>query len=161
MLSYARRTAPAIVRALLKRDGALVSQVGRRVGLGDLDTNMHMNQAVYAQVLELGRVDWIIRSGALRRWRAQGVTGVVASQRIVYRRELKLGTRYVVDTRALRMNGRLLEVQGHILVGDRVHTRCELEIIFAKGKVLDAEAAARVCEGLPTDALTIEDWRVV
>ena len=161
MLGYIRRTAPAVARALLRRDGALVSRIERRVGPFELDTNLHMNQAVYAQVMELGRVDWFVRSGVFARWREQGISAVVASQRLIYRRELRLGTRYTIDTRALQMNGRLLEMHSNLLVGERVHARCELELIMLQGgSVLDADAATRACEGLMCEPLAIADWVV-
>lgn len=120
-----------------------------------------MNQAVYAQVMELSRADWLIRSGALMRWRSQGVKAVVASQRIVYRRELSRNTRYTLDTRALGMSGRLLQFQTNLIVGNRVHARNDTEAIFIGPQgVLGADAAAAACEGLLTKALAIDDWRV-
>ena len=161
MLAYLQRTLPLFARAFASRETALVSRIERRVGVRDLDLYLHMNQAVYAQVIELGRADWFVRSGAFARWRRRELTVAVASQHIVYRRELRYGTRYVVDTRAVAMNGRLLVAQGHLIVGDRVHARADVEMIF-KGPegVLDAEAAAGCCEGLLTPALEVEDWTV-
>lgn len=150
-----------LARAWLRRDGALVSRIERRVGPLELDVNLHMNQAVYAQVMELGRVDWFVRSGVYARWREQGISAVVARQQLIYRRELRLGTRYTIDTRALGMNGRLLQLHSNMIVGDRVHARCELEVIMLRGgSVLDVETAARVCEGVTVEPLPIADWVV-
>ncbi|NVB40888.1 acyl-CoA thioesterase [Pseudenhygromyxa sp. WMMC2535] len=162
MLSYLRRTIPALVRARLGRDGRLVSHVEGRVGLAQLDLNLHMNQAVYPQLVELGRVDWLVRSGAWAHWRAQSLNAVVADQRLVYRRELKLGQRYAIDTRCVGMDGRLLHMSSLILVGDRVHTRCEVKLIFiGPGGVLSAEEAADSCEGFLSPPAVVEDWRLV
>lgn len=161
MLSYLIRTLPLMARAFAGRDGSLVSRVERRVRLHELDVNLHMNQAVYAQVMELGRADWIVRSFALRRWREQNVKPVVASQRIVYRRELARGTRYTLDTRALGMTGRLLRMQTTIVVGAQVHARNDTEVIFIGPQgVLDAPAADALCEGLFVDPLAVDDWKV-
>ena len=161
MLAYIARMLPVIARAMMTEDGALISQLHRRVGLSAMDINRHMNQAVYAQIFELGRTDWLIRSGGARRWRADGVNGVVASQHIVYRRELGLGVRYTIDTRAIELRGRLLLLQGHVLVGQRVHTRADVEVLFiGPDGVLDAEAAAGFCAGLLTAPLPVEDWAV-
>lgn len=161
MLSYLRRTLPVVARAFANRDGALVSRLDRRVRLRELDINRHMNQAVYAQVMELSRTDWVIRSGALKQWRAHGTNPVVASQHIVYRRELSLGQRYVLDSRAIGFDGRLLRVQTNVLVGDRVHARNDAELIFlGRDGVLGEEAVREACEGLTVDALAVDDWRV-
>lgn len=142
-------------------DGSKVSRVTRRVGLHEIDTNRHMNQAVYAQVCELGRVDWFVRSGAWHAFSAKGAHPVVAEQRLVYRRELAPFARYVIDTRAIAVAGRLLEVQSLVLVGDRVHTTCDVKLIFiGAGGVLSPDAAANLCAGLLTAPLQVRDWRV-
>lgn len=161
MLRYVIRTAPVVARALLSREPTLVSRLERRVALTEIDTNRHMNQAVYAQVMELGRADLLIRSGAILRWRRSGINPVVASQHIVYRRELKRGTRYRIDTRCVGTRDRLLVLQTHLFVGERVHARGDAELIFiGRDGVLDASAVAEVCAGLATSPLTVDDWRV-
>ena len=160
MLRYLVRTLPVVLRARL-RSGGNVSRLHRRVGLRDIDVNLHMNQAVYAQVTELGRVDWILGSGAWDRWRAQGISPVVAEQRIVYRRELKPLTPYTVETRAVAVEGRLLCFESHLRVGDRVHALCEVKLIFlGEGGVLDADRVEAICEGLLVPPLPVSDWRV-
>lgn len=162
MLSYLSRTVPVLLRAFVGGNGQLVSRIDRRVRLRELDINWHMNQAVYAQVMELGRADWLIRSGALVRWRGQGVKAVVASQHIVYRRELGRSMSYTLDTRALGMSGRLLKIQTNMIVGTRVHARNDTEAIFIGPQgVLGAEAATAAAEGLLTTPLAIDDWRVI
>ena len=138
-----------------------MSVIRRRVGLHEIDTNRHMNQAVYAQVFELGRVDWFVRSGAWQLFSSQGVHPVVAEQRIVYRRELAPFARYAIDSRAVGVTGRLLDVQSTLVVGDRVHAQCDVKLIFiGKDGVLSPEAAAELGIGLLTEAMVVRDWRV-
>jgi acyl-CoA thioesterase FadM len=162
MVSYLARTLPVLISARLRRDGARKTQISRRVGLHEIDLNRHMNQAVYAQVFELGRADWIVRSGVWRELVAQRVNPVVAEQRIVYRRELGPFTRYTIDTRAVGVVGRLLEVQSHVIVGDRVHTRAEVKLLFLGPEgTLSGEAAARLCAGWIAEPLAVSDWKLV
>ncbi|MCB9570063.1 MAG: acyl-CoA thioesterase [Myxococcales bacterium] len=162
MLSYLVRTIPVIVRATRNRDGRLVSRLERRVRFGEIDPNLHMNQAVYARVAEYGRTDWVIRSQAWQRWRSEGIKPVVAEQHIVYRRELRAGTRYLVDTRATAVDGRLLRVESVLLVGDRVHARDDTKLIFiGRDGVLAADAVQACCAGLLSEPLAIEAWQVV
>jgi acyl-CoA thioesterase FadM len=161
MLAYLARTLPLVARATLRRDGRLVSRIRRRVSPRNLDLNLHMNQAAYAEVMELGRTDWVVRSGAWERWRAAGVNAVVAEQRIVYRRELKLWAAYEIDTRAVQVAGRLLEVVSHLLVGDRVHARNDTKLIFVgRDGVLAPERAAELADGLLAEPLEVVSWRV-
>ena len=163
MLRYLARSLPLALRAGLRRSSAdPVSRISRRVWPNEIDINLHMNQAVYAEVLELGRIDWAIRSGGWQQWRREQVKPVVAEQRVIYRRELKPLQRYIIDTRAIGFDGRLMCIEGHVLVNDRVHAKSEAKLIFigADG-VISAEASQKVNRGQVTEALAVTDWRVV
>ena len=162
MLGYLGRTLPTVARAALGRDGRRISRISRRVRLGEIDTNLHMNQAVYAAVMELGRVDLAIRSGAWARWRARQAWPVVAEQRIVYRRELRLGAAYAVDSRAVAVEGRLLVLESHLVVGAQVHARGEVKLIFVgRGGVLAPAEVEALCGEFVAAPLAVEGWRVV
>jgi acyl-CoA thioesterase FadM len=131
------------------------------VRLSEIDINGHMNQAAYAQVLELGRMDWVIRSGAWAEFRRREIGAAVAEQRIVYRRELRPRQRYAIDTRAVRMDGRLLVFDALMTVGDRVHARSEAKLIFiGRDGVLSADEAAALGAPYLVEPATVEDWRL-
>lgn len=167
MFRYLARSAPVFLRGALARGTAPVSRMTRRVGLGDLDVNLHMNQAVYAQVMELSRADWALRSGAWRAWRAADVWPVVAEQHLTYRRELRLGQRYLLDSRAVAMDGRLLVIDTWLLVGDAVHARNVTKFIFTRppapdgSRVCAPDEARAVSAPFLTAPLAVRDWRVV
>lgn len=161
MLGYLARTVPVLARAAVARRRAF-SDLGFRVSPAQIDLNLHMNQAVYAQVMELGRADWLLRSGAWSLLRAAGVNPVVADQRIVYRRELRALQRYRLDTRAVGVEGRLLHLVGTLIVGDRVHTTNDTHLILVgKDGVWSADRVAEVCGPLLAPPLPVVDWRVV
>jgi acyl-CoA thioesterase FadM len=131
------------------------------VHLDQVDFFGHMNQSRYAEHLELGRTDLLVRSGAWQRWRQAGVYPVVARQQITYRRELKPGQRFDIDTRAVGYDGRLVHFQGAMLVGDRVHAMGDVYLIFlGPDGVLDAHEVRRHTSDLVTEPLAIEDWVV-
>lgn len=72
-----------------------------RVWLNDLDTNLHMNNGRYLTIMDLGRLDFIIRSGLggimlKRRWRP-----MVGSAVIRFRRGLSPFERYDLTTRVV------------------------------------------------------------
>lgn len=154
MIGYLLRTVPTVVRAALRRDGRLVSRLHRRVPLGRVDLNRHMNQAAYAEIGELGRTDWVLRSRALERLRAHRVVPIVVEQHLVYRRELRPLQAFVVDTRAVAVEGRLMRLQTHLLVGSRVHTRIDALMIFVgPDGVLAAERVEELSVGFLTEPL--------
>lgn len=166
MLAYLMRTVPVVLEARIRGRGERISTLHRRVWPHEIDLNRHMNQAVYAQVMELGRVDWLLRSGAWGRWQAQKVKVVVAEQNIVYRRELLPLSRYVIDTRAVAIEGRLLSIAHHLLLGEtlsgtRVAARATVKLIFIGERgVLPPDAVPPLCEGLIADVLPVADWRL-
>jgi acyl-CoA thioesterase FadM len=127
-----------------------------------IDINLHMNQSVFAKVLEVGRLDLVVRSGALKAWQDKGVNVVVAHQNITYRRELRLGTRYLLDTRPVALDGRLMLLDGYFLVGDRVHAMSRVGLLSVGSEgVLTAEQVAEMATPFLVDPLVVEDWRVV
>lgn len=162
MLSYLARVVPAYLRARTLGADAHVSRLNKRVWPAQIDINVHMNQAVYPQVMESGRIDLVVRSGALSAWRAMGANVVLAHQHITYRRELRLGAKYVLDTRLVGVDGRLLLLDAHFLVGDRVHAvgRVGLLSVGPDG-VLSAEAVAKLATPYLVEPLQVEDWRLV
>lgn len=161
MLTYYYDLGSTLVRAMLRGEGGLVSRVRRRVHLSEVDLNWHMNQACYAQAAEYGRVDWFVRSGFWSALRARRVHPVVADQRLTYRRELKPLQAYEVDTRAIAVDGRLLVLEGHLIVGSQVHARNETRLIFiGPDGVLAPEAVPPIVEPFLTDPLEVRDWQV-
>jgi acyl-CoA thioesterase FadM len=162
MLRYLARTAPTVLSALAsRRRDARITRLTRRVQLTEIDTNLHMNQAAYLQVGELARVDWAIRCDAVGRWRAEALKPLVAEQRVVYRRELAPLQRYVLDTRAVRVDGKLLWLETNLLVGRRVHARVDAALLFVgEGRVVGAPTAARVHEPLLAEPLAVRDWEL-
>jgi len=161
MLRMYIRSLPYLLGALARRrDDLVVSRIRSRVHLDQVDLFGHMNQSRYAEHLELGRTDLLVRSGAWQRWRQQGVYPVVARQEILYRRELKPRQRFDVDTRVVGFEGRLLHVRGTMLVADRVHAVGDVYLIFlGPDGVLDEAQMRRHGEGLVTDPLAVTDWR--
>ena len=72
----------------------------------DLDLLMHVNNGRYLSIMDVARVDLMLRSGTLGRLRARGWYPVVAAQTIVYGRSLKLFERFRVRTRVIGWDAR-------------------------------------------------------
>lgn len=161
MIGFFARMLPIAFRARRAEGETLVSTLPLRVQLREIDINVHMNQAEYPRVMELGRTDWFLRTGAWRRWRARGINPMVAEQTLTYRRELKPRQRYAIDTRAVGVEGRFLVVESHILVGERVHTRGVAQLLFVGPQgVMKAAEVAELAAEVQTSPLVVHDWTV-
>jgi acyl-CoA thioesterase FadM len=161
LIGFFARLVPIALRAKIRQDGSTVSRVSQRVRPGEIDINLHMNQAVYPRVFELGRTHWFIRSGAWKRWRAKGINPMVAEQTLTYRHELKPFTRYTIDTRAVGVDGRFLITEGHIVVGNRVHTKGVARLLFVgPNGVLPADEVEALTGWTWTDRLPVDNWTV-
>ena len=82
------------------RRGLLDESIVRfRVWPNDLDTNFHMNNGRYLTLMDLGRLDLLLRNGAIRHVMAQKWYPVLASCLIRFRRPLNLFQRFEIRTR--------------------------------------------------------------
>ncbi|MEE1617046.1 acyl-CoA thioesterase [Brachybacterium sp. J153] len=72
-----------------------------RVNPADLDVQRHMNNGRYLSIMDLGRMDLMLRSGFWKRITDAGWYPVVAGQTITYRRSLTLGQKFDLDTRVI------------------------------------------------------------
>jgi acyl-CoA thioesterase FadM len=77
------------------------SVVRLRVLPNDLDTNLHLNNGRYLTLMDLGRVDLLVRLGVVREMRRRRWGGVVASATVRFRRALNLFQRFDLHTRLL------------------------------------------------------------
>lgn len=153
---------PVALRAGIRPHASSVSVIHRRVLPSEIDTNLHMNQAVYAEVFELGRVDWMVGTGAWMHWRAAGANPMVAQQTITYRRELKPFQPYRIETRAVGTDGRMVRMQGVLAVGDRVHALGEQRLMLVgKDGVLPAAEVEALLQDRVVEPLQIDDWTLV
>ncbi|WP_253705489.1 thioesterase family protein [Brachybacterium sp. P6-10-X1] len=77
------------------------SRVRFRVNPSDLDVMRHMNNGRYLTLMDLGRMDLMLRSRFWRRITEQGWYPVVAGQSITYRRSFQLWERFDLASRVL------------------------------------------------------------
>jgi YbgC/YbaW family acyl-CoA thioester hydrolase len=114
MLFHLLRNLGVVVRAL-RRPAVTTVQTETvlplRVRLADMDYNGHMNNARYLDVLELGRVDALVRSGLAKiAWRRR-LMPIVASLQIRYMAELKRRDRFRVCTRVTGWDERWMWIE--------------------------------------------------
>lgn len=95
------RTLKVVIKAFMspKLQPLDTSRISLRVWPNDIDLNLHMNNGRYLSIMDLGRVDMMVRNGIIRsvlkrRWRP-----MVGAATIRYRRGLKPFSRYDLTTR--------------------------------------------------------------
>lgn len=108
-----------------------VSRMRFRVWPHDLDVSMHMNNGRYLGIMDLGRLDLILRSGLWRAVLKHRWTPVLDAAIVRYRRELRAFRAFRLETRILSWTGATLLIEQR-MVSDG-----------AKGEVLHAIAIQR------------------
>ena len=100
--------------AARRRSKLGVLETGRvemRVWPGDLDVLWHMNNGRYLTIMDLGRVDFLIRTGLLDKIRQRKWFPVVAALSITYKRPLKLWQKFEMTTRIAGWDERWIYLQ--------------------------------------------------
>jgi acyl-CoA thioesterase FadM len=137
------------------------SKVGRlrhHVHLSYIDLYMHMNYASYLEVMEIARWNWAFQAGVMREVFYPGYHPVVVKVDINYLRELRAFTRFTVDTRLVAINGKTMDYEQIILVGDRVHARAIVTgLMLYKGKVVDSDKVTELMSPWIVSRLVTDD----
>ena len=136
-----------------------VLRVRRRVWPGDLDELRHVNNGVYLSMLDLARYELLKRSGVWERMKAAGVYPVVAAQSIAYRKSLRLGQRFEIETRILGYDARAVYLEQRFVVHGEIYARAYIQGRFLRrggGVVPMAEVGETV--GIDIDAHPAPAW---
>jgi acyl-CoA thioesterase FadM len=81
----------------------------------DLDVLLHVNNGVYLSMLDVARVDLMLRSGMAERLRKHKIYPVVAAETIRFRRSLQLFQAFEVETTVLGWDEKAIIIQHHFL----------------------------------------------
>jgi acyl-CoA thioesterase FadM len=81
----------------------------------DLDVLFHVNNGVYLSMLDVARVDMILRSGLATPLRKHGIYPVVAAETIRFRRSLQLFQSFDIETRVIGWDEKAFILQHHFL----------------------------------------------
>ena len=77
------------------------SRISFRVWPHDLDPSIHMNNGRYLTLMDLGRLDMMLRSGLWKAVRNHGWTPIASAVTVRYRRELRPFQKFRLETRLL------------------------------------------------------------
>lgn len=130
-----------------------------RVTLTDLDPLRHVNNGKYLSMLDLGRLDLMLRSGFWGEIAERGWYPVVSAQTITYKRSLTLGQRFELVTRVIGLDDRAAYLEQTFVRRGMVVARAVVQARFlrrAGGTVPPSELLAAA--GEPGHDLTLPDW---
>ncbi|MBD5380392.1 acyl-CoA thioesterase [Clavibacter sepedonicus] len=154
-----------LMRLTARRRGRLsiwdTARTAFRVLPNDLDLFGHMNNGRYLTIMDVARLDLLVRSGLWARVRARGWYPVVAGQTVTYRRSLTLGERFVVESRVLGTHDRWSYVEQTFLVGDQVAAHAVVRNRFLQegGGTVSASELDELVGPAPDD-MRMPDWVV-
>lgn len=129
----------------------------------DLDILMHMNNGRYLTLMDLGRMDLMVRSGMWKQLTARGWFPVAAGQTITYRKSLKLGHKFDLYTRLLGFDEKWTYVEQTFCVGKTVYAHAVVRSRFLKksgGSVENGELLSLLGEDPSTPDLPewLHEW---
>jgi acyl-CoA thioesterase FadM len=107
-----------------------VSELGFRVLPTDLDINLHMTNARYLSIMDLGRTDLLICAGLLGLVKRQRWMPVVGSIGITFRRPLHPFQRFVIKTRLLCWDEKWLYMEQRLESDSGVHAFATVRGLF-------------------------------
>lgn len=135
------------------------SHVSFRVNPGDLDVQRHMNNGRYLTLMDLGRMDLMVRSRFWKRITDQGWYPVVAGQTITYRRSLVLWEQFDLASRVIGHDERWIYMEqvfrrdGKVVADAIVRAR----FLRKSGGSVPMEEVLELVEPLP-EHLVVPPW---
>lgn len=131
----------------------------------DLDVLWHVNNGVYLSMLDVARVDLMLRSGFAFALRRAGYYPVVAAQTIRFRRSLQLFQAFEVETRVLGWDDKAFVLQHRFWRGEELVAEAFVRSRFLKrggGTVGSRDVLALIDAAGPSPALPpwVEAWNL-
>src|SRR6188768_1710455 len=97
----------------------------------DLDVLGHMNNGVYLSIMDLGRMDLLVRCGAWAQFSRLGYYPVVSSETITFRKSLQPWQRFTVETRMAGYDEKAAIVEQRFVVDGEIYAQG-----FVRGRFL-------------------------
>lgn len=111
-----------------------VSVVNFRVWPNDMDFNGHMNNGRYLTVMDLGRIDLILRAGLGKYFLTGKWVPIVASAKLRYRRSLGPFQKYQLHSRLLCWDDKWFILEQRFMVDDRSVAIAYIKSLFRERK---------------------------
>ena len=98
----------------------------------DLDVLLHMNNGVYCSLMDLGRIDLLIRYGLAAKLSEKNWYPVIVSETIRFKRSLKLLDRFQIVTKTLGWDERYIYLEQKFLRKGQLYSMAIIKVQFLK-----------------------------
>lgn len=120
----------------------------------DLDVLGHMNNGVYFSIMDLGRMDLMIRAGSWAVLSKHGYYPVASNETITFRKSLQPWQRFDLETRIVGYDEKAVFVEQRFVVKGEIYARA-----FMRGRFLKKTGGTVSMQEL-TDALGVDTGEV-
>ena len=146
-----------------RRSPLLLSAVGRRrfrVWPSDLDVFNHMNNGTFLSLLDLGRLDLMLRSGTWQAMKKNNWYPVIVASTITYRKSLRPWQTFDLETKIIGWDDISYFIEQRFVVGEEIYAKAILRGRFlAKPRgILTPQEAIDACGGWPGLRPTLPEW---
>jgi acyl-CoA thioesterase FadM len=142
-----------------RKDFREVGRITMRVMPNDLDLLRHVNNGIYLSLMDLGRMDLMIRTGKWQELGRRGWYPVAASVTVTYRRSLRLWERYTLETKVIGFDEKAMYVEQRFVRDNEVYVNAIMRARFLKktgGTVTIAELGELA--GIDPTTMPIPEW---
>lgn len=139
-----------------------ISIVPMRVWPSDLDLNLHMNNGRYLTLMDLGRVDLMVRTGLWRLVFRRGWRPMVGSATVRFRRPLAPLARFELRTRLACWDSKWFFMEQRFVRGGRAYGVGMVKALMRSGSRNVAPAEMLAALGKPAESPPmppgVEEW---
>lgn len=129
------------------------SDVQTKVHPNDLDINIHMNNARYNTMFDLGRFDFLVRTGLIKliwkeKWRP-----IIGSAMVTYLKSLKLYEKFTISTKVVHFDEKWFYLEHLLKKNNDLMARAFVKCLFLqKNQKISTDHLLKAlhCENIPT-----------
>jgi len=136
---------------------------GFRVGLRDIDFNMHINNARYMVFMERARWDHPVQTGTWDKMLGSKLNFIVAGIEMGYIREIRLFKKFEVETRYVGWDDKYFYIDQRFIADGKIHAYGLVKAVFMQGGKLASPSAVatQLNIGMPEEVLPehMEQWQ--
>ena len=113
-----------------------------RVGLADIDFNMHVNNSRYMVFMERGRWDHSVQTNTWDVMVKQKLNSIIAGIEMGYIREIRFGKPFDLETRFIGWDNKYVYLEQRFVVADKIYAYGLVKAVyFQRGQLIEPSAA--------------------
>lgn len=154
LATYLARLALTTTGGLLRPRAGVLDDIRlpMTVWPSDLDTYGHVNNGRYLTLMDMGRLEWGLRTGIARALVRRKWAPVAGAATVRFRRELKAFWNFELSTRLVHWDDKWLTVEHRMWRGETLHANAYVRAVVREGRrfVTPAELLASVGHASPS-----------